>query len=149
MPTSKAASSTLAFLTLIPVSVPRISAADASPTDSTRNGVPNPEAWATSASTTRDADTTVRWIPIRLMTSDQVWLRVANRLQCSVASSCARTPAGTAAAALDEGEVAAEPGATAGGLGSGPPHHKIAPTRGKAVLSVPRGAPPPNRPPQP
>jgi len=59
--------------------------ADASPTESTRNAVPKPNAWTTSARTTNDAEQMVRWIVMRLITSDQVMLLVASRLQCSVA----------------------------------------------------------------
>ena len=91
MPRIRALSSWLAFITRTPVSVPRISAADASPIDRTVNGVPNPEACATSARTTSDAETTVRWIVIRLITSDHMVLRVPSRLQCSVARIWART----------------------------------------------------------
>src|SRR6185369_17983260 len=69
--------------------------AAARPMDMMSKAVPNPDACTTSASTTSAADDTVRWIVILLITSDHVVPRVASRLQCSVASSCARTPAAT------------------------------------------------------
>src|SRR5262245_32145914 len=52
---------------------------------------PNAVAWATSASATTAADSTVTNIEARLKTSFHVMLRVASRLQCSVARICART----------------------------------------------------------
>ncbi|MEU8990524.1 hypothetical protein AB0C98_29580 [Streptomyces sp. NPDC048558] len=49
------------------------------------NSDPNPAALATSESATTAADSTVRYVPVRLKISCHVMLRVASRLQCSVA----------------------------------------------------------------
>jgi hypothetical protein len=51
----------------------------------------NPVACPISARLTMLADTSMRKVVIRLRSSLWVVLRVASRLQCSVASSCART----------------------------------------------------------
>ena len=72
MPVTSARSSLAALFTRTAVSVPSSSTVAASPIAMIRNGPPNPEAWATSASATTDAEVTVRWMVIRLSTSDQV-----------------------------------------------------------------------------
>ena len=58
---------------------------------------------ATRASATTEAETTVRKIPARLKISLQVMLRVARRLQCSVARICTRTATGTSSCDLEVG----------------------------------------------
>ena len=88
------ASSSLARNTRTLVSVPRISPMPASPIARIWNVVPKPPAWATRPRITSDPVTTVSRIVIRLITSDHIVPRVASRLQCSVASSCATTAGG-------------------------------------------------------
>ena len=53
----------------------------------------SPVACATRESATTVAERTVRKVPVRLKISFQVMLRVASRLQCSVARICARRAA--------------------------------------------------------
>ena len=88
------ASSSLARNTRTLVSVPRISPVPASPIARIWNVVPKPPAWATRPRITSEPVTTVSRIVIRLITSDHIVPRVASRLQCSVASSCATTAGG-------------------------------------------------------
>src|SRR5262245_60331227 len=57
----------------------------------TRKSCPKAVAWATRASATIAADTTVRNIEARLKASFQIMLRVASKLQCSVARIWVRT----------------------------------------------------------
>src|SRR5690242_779617 len=112
----------LALTTRACVSVPITRTAAARPMAMTRNGPPKPELWANRASTTSDAEATVRWMVIRLMISAHAMLRVASRLQCSVARIWALTPAGTASgggALLPTGSASAARGVAvcaAGGI---------------------------------
>ncbi|MCH6469199.1 hypothetical protein [Sinomonas terrae] len=105
IPATSRWSSRLPSVTRRSVSVPSTSRTDASPMAMTQNPVPNPVACATSASTTKAAEDTVRWMVIRLMSSPHSTLRVARRLQCSVARSWATT-AGDGAEGVDDGERA-------------------------------------------
>ena len=95
IPRTNAASSCEALVTRVCVSVPVSSTAAPRPSAKARNGPSAPDCLTTSASTTSTAEVDVNWAMIRLITSFQVWLRVASSDQCSVASICARTAGGT------------------------------------------------------
>src|SRR5215218_8337963 len=94
MPITWARSSLLALTTRIWVRVPIMTTMPSSTSAKVRNRPPNRVACPISARPTMLADTSIRKVVIRLRNSLWVVLRAASRLQCSVASSCARTLGG-------------------------------------------------------
>ena len=76
---------------------------------STWNVAPKPPACATSPRMTSDPVRTVSRMVIRLITSDHIVPRVASRLQCSVASSCATTAGGGSVGSVSMGLLPGAP----------------------------------------
>ena len=91
MPTTRPKSSApVAFRRSVVVS-PTSSTTSNTGSANRRKAGPKSVAWATSASATMAAESTVRNMPARVKISFQVIERVASRLQCSVARICTRT----------------------------------------------------------